>query len=290
MPFIDKPNWKIEDLPWDQFDQTKVDPELLKIVKAAALVEYNAHDYAAYLANVFPDDPEFCRASHDWSIEETQHGAALGAWAKRADPSFDFDEAFKRYKDGYKINVEAQGSIRGSRAGELIARCIVETGTSSYYTALGDAAQEPVLKAICRAIAADELRHYKLFHTHLKRYLEKEGLTLYERLKIGLARVQESEDDELAFAYFCANAGTGEVYHLKTYSSAYMVRAFPLYRPENLERVVAMVFRACGFTLPSLPRKLIKNAASVAMRVKVRRAHQALSAANADWMDVPKAA
>ena len=69
-----------------------------------------------------------------------------------------------------------RSSVRGSQAGELIARCIVETGTSSYYTALDDATDEPVLKQICRKIAADEFRHYKLFYAHLDRYLERERL------------------------------------------------------------------------------------------------------------------
>ena len=62
-------------------------------------------------------------------------------------------------------------SRRGSRAGELVARCVVEIGTSAYYTALREAAQEPVLQEICRHIAADELRHYRLFYKHLDRVL-----------------------------------------------------------------------------------------------------------------------
>ena len=265
-------HWKIADLPWDQFDAGKVDPELLKIVKAAALVEYNAADYATYLANVFPDDPKFQQEARDWSVEETQHGAALGAWAQRADPSFDFEGAFARYKAGYQINIDADASVRGSQSGELIARCIVETGTSSYYTALGDAADEPVLKAVCRNIAADELRHYKLFHGYLKSYLDKEGLGRWARLKIGLGRVQESEDDELAFAYFAANTPAYAVYDREKYSSAYMARAYPLYRPDHVERVVAMVFRACGFTLSTFWRTFVKRIAHALMQVKVKRA------------------
>jgi len=55
--------------------------------------------------------------------------------------------------------------VRGSRSGELIARCVVETGTSSYYTAIADATDEPLLKTYAGHIASDELRHYKLFYT-----------------------------------------------------------------------------------------------------------------------------
>src|SRR5258708_25612692 len=51
---------------------------------------------------------------------------------------------------------------------EMVARCVVEIGTSAYYTALREAAAEPVLQEICRHIAADELRHYRLFYKNLR--------------------------------------------------------------------------------------------------------------------------
>jgi hypothetical protein len=84
--------------------------------------------------------------------------------------------------------------------------CIVEVGTSSYYMALSEGAEEPVLKAICLKIAADEFRHYKLFYTHLKRYLERDGVGRLRRLMVALGRIHETEDDELAYAYYAANA------------------------------------------------------------------------------------
>ena len=90
----------------------------------------------------------------------------------------------------------------------MIARCIVETGTSSYYTALREAAAEPVLREICRHIAADELRHYRLFYKKLPAYLARERLGRWARLRIALGRIAESEDDELAYAYYAAN-GSG---------------------------------------------------------------------------------
>ena len=51
-------------------------------------------------------------------------------------------------RDGYKLPLDAASSVRGSRTGELIARCMVETGTSSYYTALGEAPQRLVGDAL----------------------------------------------------------------------------------------------------------------------------------------------
>lgn len=264
--------WKTEDLPWDRFDASKVNPEILKIVKAASLVEYNAHDYAAYLCNVFPDDSSFQTAAQTWSDEEVQHGQALGAWAQRADPEFDFCAAAARYTAGYQVNVNVQKSIRGSQAGELIARCIVETGKSSYYSALAEATDEPVLNAICRYIAADELSHYKLFYDYLKGYLEREGLSRFERLRIGLSRVQESEDDELAYAYYAANASSDAPYDRVRYTSAYMVRAYKFYQKKHVERVVAMVFKACGFKPHTVWQGVVNHAAWWLMQTKTKRA------------------
>ncbi|WP_207436462.1 hypothetical protein, partial [Sabulibacter ruber] len=86
-----------------------------------------------------------------------------GRWAELADPSFRFEEAVQRFRDGYKIPLQEGVSARGSRTGEMIARCMVETGPSPYYAAIADSTDEPVLKLICRNIAADELRHFKLF-------------------------------------------------------------------------------------------------------------------------------
>jgi rubrerythrin len=215
-------------------------------VKAAAMVEHNGGDYGTYLCNVFNDDPEFQQVALAWAQEEIQHGQALAKWAERADPSFHFDASFRRFNEGYKIPLHAKASVRGSRAGELVARCIVETGTSSYYTALMEAADEPVLKEICRNIAADEHRHYKLFYDHLRRYLKLEGIGRLRRLLVAISRMRESEDDELAYAYFAATAPDGTVYDRKRFSKAYARRAFAFYRPRHVERGVAMVLKAAG--------------------------------------------
>jgi hypothetical protein len=236
----------VDQIPWGQFEPEKVDPEQLKTVKAAALVEFNAHDYATYLTQVFPDDEDFKQAAWQWAQEEVLHGIALGRWAKLADPTFDFEAAIRRFREGFSLPLDATESVRGSRAGELVARCIVEVGTSSFYTAFGQAMPEPVFRKICQRIAADEFRHYKLFYTHLKRYLERDRIGKLRRLRIALGRIAESEDDELAYAYYAGNSDGSVPYDRKIWSSAYMRRAYQLYRREHVERATAMTLKAAG--------------------------------------------
>jgi hypothetical protein len=240
-------SWTLDDIPWDRFDATRVDPELLRLVKAASLVEYNGAAYAGHLCRVFAGDPGFQGSARQWGEEEVQHGVALARWAALADPCFDFDAAFARFRAGYRIDFDSDHSRRGSRAGEMLARCVVETGTSSYYTALKEAATEPVLQEICRRIATDELRHYRLFYKNLGVCLSREKLGLWARLRVALGRLAESEDDELAYAYYTANEPAA-AYDRRRYSRAYARRAFVLYRPHHVERMVAMVLKAVGLT------------------------------------------
>jgi rubrerythrin len=239
-------HWRVEQVNWGRFDSSKVDPEIVPLVKAAAMVERNGSDYATYLNRVFRDDPDFQRAADNWAVEEIQHGDALGQWASRAEPGWDYAAAFARYRAGYRINLEADASIRGSRTGELIARCMVETGTSSYYTALAEASEEPVLQEICRLIAADEYRHFKLFYDHMKRYLAREELSFLRRLRVAAGRIGETEDDELAYAFHCSNEDPATPYDHARCSAAYMGRAMGFYRYRHIERSMGMVFKAVG--------------------------------------------
>ena len=238
--------WTIEGIDWARFDRSKVDPDILLLVKAASLVEYNGGDYATYLSNVFGDDQSFCDAAEQWAVEEVKHGQVLGRWAQMVDPDFDFEGAFKRFREGFHLHLEVEESVRGSRSGELVARCMVEIGTSSYYNSLAEAAEEPVLKEICQHIAADELRHYKLFYTHLKRYLKKERIGRFRRFLIAASRFKETEDDELSFAFYAANSAEGTDYDRRYYNRAYVNRAFRYYSRKQFDRGMAMMWKAAG--------------------------------------------
>ncbi len=237
--------WTLGDIPWDHFDATKVNPELVPVVKAASMVEYNADHYRQYLNNVFDGDERTCRAIDQWSIEEVQHGRALGHWAELADPEFNFNRSFRRFVDKFNFPLEVTESVRGSRPGELVARCMVETGTSSFYSALADATEEPVLKEICIRIAEDEFAHYCLFHSYMLRYLNAENLSLLERLRVAFDRVVETEDDELASAYWAAN-GAGEHFDRRSNSIAYARATLKYYKPKHIARGVEMIFGALG--------------------------------------------
>lgn len=244
-------HWTLDLIKWKDFDATKVDPLMLKAVKAASLVEYNAMDYVDYLKAVFTGDPETLAEVERWGWEEVQHGEALGRWAEMADPSWSFQDAFARFKKGYRPPhfLNPNGSVRGSRVGELIARCVVECGTSSYYTAMRDEAQEPVLKQIAHMIASDEFKHYRLFYDLMLKQPEQKPNFL-RRLWIAMTRVSEAEDDELASAFYYANVLRADEsttpYDRKKYAALYEQYASRFYRQQHIERAVTMIAKAVG--------------------------------------------
>lgn len=245
--------WSMEDIDWSKFDSTKVRPDLLATVKAASLVEYNALEYVAYLNRIFKDSGTETLANiARWGNEEVQHGLALGRWAELADPAFDFEAAFARFRAGYKPShfASASGtSVRGSRRGEMVARCVVESGTSSFYSAIRDASEEPVLKEVAARIAADEFRHYRLFFETMRAQDEPE-LPRWRKLLVAVKRVNESDDDELAYAFYCANVPAARAeavpYDRARCARAYHAGAMALYTRPHIKKLVQMVAKAAG--------------------------------------------
>ncbi|HEY4942483.1 MAG TPA: ferritin-like domain-containing protein [Rhizomicrobium sp.] len=246
-----KQGWTLDDVQWAAFDRSKATPRMIAAIKAAALVELNAPDYVAYLKRVFKDNgPDMAAALEQWGREESQHGRALGRWAEMADPAYRMDEAFARFRAGYKPeHFDGGASIRGSRRGEMIARCVVESSTSSYYSAIRDATEEPVLKEVAGRIAADEYRHYKLFYETLHAQSEPD-LPFWKKLMVAASRITESDDDELAFAYYCANVAAADTAKIP-YRRAYYARAathstMTIFRRNHVQRLVQMVAKAVG--------------------------------------------
>lgn len=242
-------HWSLEDIDWGRFEADKVDPVILSVIKTAALVEYNSPDYVAYLLNVFSDQPpEFEASVRRWGMEEAQHGKVLARWAQLADPDFDFDKALKRFQAGYSLPLEVTQSIRGSRAGEWVARCVVETGTSSLYSALRDKSDEPVLKQIASHLARDEFRHYRLFFNYFQEF-DQGRMSRWARLKVALGRILETDDDELAYAYFCANFPDlpEAAYNRNDCANSYHGRVLWFYRRGHVNQVTRMVANVAGF-------------------------------------------
>lgn len=275
---IYRQGWTLDDIQWAKFDASRVDPRLLAAAKGAALVEFNAPDYVTYLKRVFTSDMDAIRAIEHWGTEETQHGLALARWCELADPAFNFKDAVRRFRAGYKpphFEGNSQTSVRGSRRGEMISRCVVESGTSSYYSAIRDASDEPVLKEVAGRIAADEFRHYKLFYDTMNAQSEPD-LPFWRKLMIAISRINESDDDELAYSFYCGNVSaadeTSKPYVREKYVKLSSAAAMFAYRRHHIRKLTQMVAKAIGADPQG---RLIRVASSLIWRMLSLRAAKA---------------
>jgi hypothetical protein len=269
------PRWTVESIPWERVNSANSDPDILMLVKTASLVEYNSADYTAYLSQVFHGDPEFIDLVQVWDAEERQHGLALKKWAEIIDPSFHFEDALARFRKYFRLQLDATTSIRGSLARELVSRCVVETGTTSYYSALRDATPCPVLKQICHQISIDEIHHFNLFYGALERYASREKLRWWSRARVIYDRVVEVDDEELSFAFAAANYSELDPARLPEYARSYLRRGLKVYRAEHFKKALGLLSRAGGVKLPRTVQSFASRLAYRGVQRRVKRLENA---------------
>lgn len=262
--------WTLNQISWHDFCPDLVDNNILKVIKTASLIEANSADYVKYLHNVFSENESFTKAVTVWGEEEHNHGLALGHWAEMADSDFNFAKSLEYFRQGYQIPFNDLVSVRGSQVGELMARCVVEAGTSSFYSAIRDHVKEPCLKQICHHIAQDEFAHYNLFRTTImKNYKEEyDQIPFWQKMKISIGRMQEADDDEISFAYYSATSGppnqSTKTYDVKECGNAYFSHIYKLYQRKHIKILIRMVTRIIGLNPNGI---LVKICNSISWRI-----------------------
>jgi hypothetical protein len=171
-------HWKIEDLDFSQIalDEVRADENLFYLASCASFVESGSDLYTQNLVDFFRGDDEIASWLHDhWEPEELQHGQALRAYVNHVWPEFDWEGAYRGFLEEYATYCKVE-LLAPTRALEMAARCVIETGTATYYRALARSTSEPVLRDLASRIAADEVNHYKHFYRYFRRYREQEGV------------------------------------------------------------------------------------------------------------------
>jgi len=198
----DPKHWSIEDI-----DYGAVDPERVRgraalryLVTGASFVEIASDLYTRNLTEYFDGDDEIQSwLKSQWEREEVQHGQALRRYVQAAWPEFDWDTAFGKFFADYAPLCKTE-LLGPTRALELAARCVVETGTASYYTVIQRASPEPVLRDLAARIRADEVRHYKYFYHYFRRYRESEPVSRPRVLRTLASRLREVDDEDAYLA------------------------------------------------------------------------------------------
>ncbi len=169
--------WRMEDLDFRNIDKARIhaDEAAFMLVACASFIESGADHYTRNLIAFYAGDAELVDwLATQWEPDELRHGLALRTYVEHVWPEFDWAQAFASFFAEYGPSCRLD-QLEPTHALELAARCVVETGTVAYYRALASMTTEPVLRALANLIADDEMRHYKHFLHHFKRYRAAEG-------------------------------------------------------------------------------------------------------------------
>ncbi len=197
--------WSLDDIQFDQIDAASVhaDQFLFVTLASASFVEILAQTYSGNLIAHFRGNAELTAwLEQSWQRDETRHGQALKAYVQTVWPEFDWEQGHQTFRAEYGACCTAE-QLEPQRALELMARCVVETGTSTFYRALQDYVHEPVLHDLIGKIGNDEVSHYRFFRRHfdLANAVDGHGgnaamATVWRRL-----RAVRGEDAYLAFKH-----------------------------------------------------------------------------------------
>jgi rubrerythrin len=219
-PAAPRRHWSLDDIPWgairhDAMAQTQA---FFYLVTAASLMESATDLYTENLIDYFADDEEVTSwLEHYWLPEELQHGRALRRYVEAAWPEFDWEPAQRRFVEEFRPYCDT--SLEPTRSQEMASRCVVETGTASYYRTLSRASPDPVLAMLTRHIAEDEVRHYKHFYRYFRKYRDAETPSraailpaLWRRLKM-----TGGDDSFIALKHVYSARDPGKPFDIEVY-------------------------------------------------------------------------
>lgn len=173
MRVAERVRWRMDDLPWAQFDAAKATVGLRAIVREMAYSEQTTFSATQKFMEAFGDDTDFSQWISVWFYEETKHPLSLLAWLARAGetPGKDF------VTEG-----RASQPFMKSRIGTLVTNIISEMVASHAYLQMVGGAPEPVITAIVERLSADEARHAASFFTFARKILAASEQPDRERL------------------------------------------------------------------------------------------------------------
>jgi hypothetical protein len=158
-------HWTLDAVPYDLVDvaRARACDEAFYLVAAASFIETAADLYTDNLIDYFSGEADVAEwLVARWKPEELRHGRVLRGYVEHVWPEFDWSRAYGGFFDEYS-RVCTVDQFEPTHSLEMVARCVVETGTATFYQALGELAPEPVLGGIAARIRADEVGHYKDF-------------------------------------------------------------------------------------------------------------------------------
>ena len=160
--------WNMDrDIPWSQFDPTRLTEEQAQTVKMNAITEWAALPATEMFLRDNRDDSDFSAFMSVWFFEEQKHSLVLMEYLRRFRPDLVPSEA-----ELHEVRFEFDPA---PALETLMLHFCGEIRLNHWYRRAAEWHTEPVIKAIYETLARDEARHGGAYLRYMKRALQKFG-------------------------------------------------------------------------------------------------------------------
>jgi len=155
------------DIPWDEFDGSKLSDEQAHTIKMNAITEWAALPATEMFLRDNRGDSDFCAFMSVWFFEEQKHSLVLIEYLRRFRPDLVPTE-----EELHKVRFEFDPA---PELDTLMLHFCGEVRLNHWYRCAADWHTEPVIKSIYKTIAQDEARHAGAYLQYMRRALHDRG-------------------------------------------------------------------------------------------------------------------
>lgn len=152
------------DIPWDDFDASKLSDEQAYTIKMNAITEWAALPATEMFLRDNRNDSDFCAFMSIWFFEEQKHSLVLIEYLRRFRP-----ELVPTEEELHKVRFDFDPAPAMET---LMLHFCGEVRLNHWYRRAAEWHTEPVIQAIYKIIAQDEARHAGAYLRYMRRALQ----------------------------------------------------------------------------------------------------------------------
>jgi len=169
------------DIPWQDFDRSKLSDEQAHTIKMNAITEWAALPATEMFLRDNREDSDFSAFMSVWFFEEQKHSLVLMEYLRRFVPDMVPTE-----EELHKVRFEFDPA---PALETLMLHFCGEVRLNHWYRRAAEWHTEPVIKAIYRIIAQDEARHAGAYLRYMRRALGQRGQEIGRQARMAFSKI-----------------------------------------------------------------------------------------------------
>jgi len=175
---FEKSRWEMgKDIPWEEFDASRLTDEQAQTIKMNAITEWSALPATEMFLRDNKHDSDFSAFMSIWFYEEQKHALVLMDYLRRFRPDLVPTE---KELHAVRFTFDPAPALE-----TLMLHFCGEIRLTQWYRRASAWHTEPVIKRIYQVISGDEARHAGAYFQYMKRAIERVG----DEAKIAFAKI-----------------------------------------------------------------------------------------------------